>query len=507
MKIIEKKDYKILLCNPPFYRFLDFPIVYQNLGLGYLAADLIKNGYKNIQIFQFDAPDTVERVKEDFQQYDPQWGTQYYQRLMDINDSVWREIRKTLEKENPDMLAITSMSPQAEGARTLARMMKEINPEAKVVQGGIHASLFPDEVLSLSPVDAVALSEFDLSMARLADALRTGTPPDSIDGIMYRNHAGKFIKTAPAQPIANLDDIAFPVREISTPGGEKPTIPAVMPMVTSRGCPFNCTFCARLSMWGRNVRYRSAENVVNEIELLYHKYGARVFIFEDDTFTLNKPRLKEFCRLVKEKKLDISWECQTKVNVVEAETIKMLKDHGCTTISIGAESGNQGILDSLRKKQSIEQIKTASKIIQDAGIILRPFFMIGYPNETKETLEDTFQLIKDLDSYTAHVYPIIPMPGSEIYNVVKANGKIAEERWFFYFFWNVNIYQRDHLTSREVYDKFIEIRNYIDTRRRQRLKHLSRKPKYIFRKIFENMHSPKQLVYLFKRFVKLQFGK
>jgi radical SAM superfamily enzyme YgiQ (UPF0313 family) len=507
MDRIKKEDCRVVLCNPPFYRFLDFPLVYQNLGLGYLAGNLLDNGYKHVKIYQFDAPDTVERVKEDFQNYDPEWGTVYYNRLLDKNDPVWDDIKSALKKEMPDILGISTMSPQAESARILSDFAKEINPDIKIIQGGIHASLYPDEVLTKSLVDVVAIGEFDLGMAPLIDILREGESLNDFKGIAYKDNSGKVIKTSPRDPILDLDTIPYPLREISTTTGDKPTIPAVMPMVTSRGCPFNCTFCARLSLWGRSVRYRSAENVVNEIEELYNKHGARVFIFEDDTFTLNKPRLLEFCRLVKERKLDISWECQTKVNVVEEDTIKLLKGHGCTTISIGAESGNQEILNSLNKKQTIEQIKTASKIIQDNGIILRPFFMIGYPNETEESLDDTFTLIKELDSYTAHVYPIIPMPGSKIYEEVKSKGNISEERWFFYFFWNVNIYKRDFLSSKYVYDKFIEIRNYIDRRRRTRLKFLSRNPKYILRKIFENFHSPKQLWYLAKRFVKIQIGR
>mgnify|MGYP001556191710 CR=1 FL=1 len=501
-----KEELKIILCNPPFYRFINFPIVYQNLGLGYLAANLINNGYKNVKIYQFDAPDTIERVQEDFQKYDPEWGTEFYENFINPEHKIWQGIKKALIEESPDILGITTMSPQAEGARILSKIMKEINPETKIIQGGIHASLYYKEVLEKSPVDVCALTEFDLAVAPLVDLLIKDKDLSDFPGIAFRDKNGEIKTGPPRTPIHDLDEIPYPVRELNTIGNN-PTIPAVMPMVSSRGCPYNCTFCARLSMSGRKVRFRSAKNVVDEMEILYHKYGARVFIFEDDTFTINKKRLREIFRLIRERKLDISWECQTKVNVVEDELIKEMKANGCTTISIGAESGNQDILNYLNKKQTVEQIKTASKIIQDNGIILRPFFMIGYPVETEQSLEDTFTLIKELDSYTAHVYPIIPMPGSRIYQDVKNQGKISEERWFFYFFWNVNIYQRDFLSSKYVYDRFIEIRKFVDNRRRNRLKKLSRKPSYIFRKIFENFHSPRQLFYLFKRFIKLQFRK
>ncbi len=501
-----KKDYKIILCNPPFYRFINFPIVYQNLGLGYLAANLIQNGYENVKIYQFDAPDTVERVQEDFQKYDPNWGTEFYINYINPEHEIWQGIKNVLIKEKPDFLGITTMSPQAEGARILAKIMKEINPHTKVIQGGIHASLFYSEVLEKSVVDVCALTEFDLAIAPLIDAIIENKDLSDFPGIGFKNEKGEIVTGPPKIPVHDLDEIPFPVRKIHTIG-HKPTAPAVMPMVSSRGCPYNCTFCARLSMSGRKVRFRSAKNVVDEMEILYREYGARVFIFEDDTFTINRKRLKEIFSLIKERKLDISWECQTKVNVVDEELIKEMKEHGCTTISIGAESGNQDILDYINKRQTVEQIKEASKIIQDSGIILRPFFMIGYPVETEKTLQDTFNIIKELDSYTAHVYPIIPMPGSQIYQEVKKQGKISEERWFFYFFWNVNIFTRDFLSSKYVYDKFIEIRKFVEKRRRMRLKKLSRRPSYIVRKIFENFHSPRQLYYLFKRFIKLQFGK
>jgi anaerobic magnesium-protoporphyrin IX monomethyl ester cyclase len=506
----KKKNYKIILCNPPYYQFINVPFVYQNLGLGYLAGNLKANGYSNVKIYQFDAPSTVSSTSknfETFEDYDPHWGESYYKEMNNLNNPLWLEIKEVLKREEPDILGITSMTPQAECARILAGIMKDINPKTTVIQGGIHASVMHEEILAKSPVDIVALTEFDLHMAPLADHIRKGLSLEKFPNIAYRNENDEIIKTEKVLPIQNIDEPPHPVREIHTIGENKPTVPALMPMITSRGCPYNCSFCARLSLVGHKVRYRSFENVVEEIEMLYKKYRTRNFIFEDDTFTLNKPRLLKIFESLKEKKLDISWECQTKVNVVNKELIKLLKDNGCTRISIGAESGNQEILNSINKKQTIQQIKDASKIIREAGINLSPFFMIGYPNETTETMEDTFNLIKDIDCYTAHVYPLIPMPGSKLYEDVKAKGTLKEDRWFFYFFWNVNIFKRDHLTSKEVYDKFTEIRKYVDTKRRNTIRKLSRNPKYIFRRIYENLYSPKQLLYLAKRFFKLQFSK
>ncbi|MBM3712597.1 MAG: radical SAM protein [Actinobacteria bacterium] len=506
----EKKNYKIILCNPPYYRFINIPFVYQNLGLGYLAGNLMSNGYTDVKIYQFDAPVTLAGTAknfETFEEYDPFWGENYYREMNDLNNPLWLDIKEVLKREKPDVLGITSMTPQAESARILARIARDINPEITVIQGGIHASLLPDEVLTKSPIDIVALTEFDLHIAPLIDYIRRGLPLEEIPNIAFKNRRGEIKKTEKAAPLQVLDGASFPVREIHTVGENKPTIPALMPMITSRGCPYNCSFCARLSLWGHRVRYRSAENVVEEIEMLYKKYRARNFIFEDDTFTLNKPRLIRIFELLREKRLDVSWECQTKVNVVNEELIKLLKDNGCTRISIGAESGNQKILDSINKKQTIQQIKNASRIIREAGINLSPFFMIGYPNENAQTIEDTFNLIKEIDCYTAHVYPLIPMPGSRMYEDLKAKGTINEDRWFFYPFWNVNIFKRDHLTSKEVYDKFVEIRKYVDTKRRNAIKKYSRNPRYIFRRIYENLYSPKQLLYLAKRFFKIQFSK
>ena len=507
---MKKEDYKIILCNPPYYQFINVPFVYQNLGLGYLAGDLIENGYKNVKIYQFDAPSTLAgtaRNFETFEDYDPCWGEDYYKELNDLNSPVWMGIKEVLKREKPDILGITSMTPQAESARILARIAKDIDPDTTVIQGGIHASLLPGEVLTRSPVDIVVLTEFDLHMAPLADQIRSKLPLEIIPNIVYRNKSGDIIMTEKAPPLEVIDEACYPVREIHTVGENKPTIPSLMPMITSRGCPYNCSFCARLTLWGQKVRYRSAENVVGEIEMLYKRYRARNFIFEDDTFTLNKSRLLKIFELLREKKLDISWECQTKVNTVDEELIKLLKDNGCTRISIGAESGNQQILDSINKKQTIQQIKDASRIIREAGINLSPFFMIGYPDETRQTMEDTFDLIKDLDCYTAYIYPLIPMPGSKLYEDLKARGTIHEDRWFFYFFWNVNIFEREHLTAKEVYDKFIEMRKYVDTKRRNAIKKLSKNPRYIFRRIYENIYSPRQLFYLAKRFFKIQFSK
>ena len=193
-------------------------------------------------------------------------------------------------------------------------------------------------------------------------------------------------------------------------------------MITSRGCPYRCTYCMASYMWQRRVRFRSIKNVMDEIEECINKYGIAEFNFHDELFTVNKQRVIEFCREVKRRNLDIVWVCMIRVDFVDEETLKEMESAGCKKIAFGFESGSQMILDQMKKRVALEKAEEAVKLVKKAGIKTAGSFMLGNIGETEETIRQTINLAKRLNCDTMAFFIASPYPGTEFYETAKANG-------------------------------------------------------------------------------------
>lgn len=203
----------------------------------------------------------------------------------------------------------------------------------------------------------------------------------------------------------------------------------------------------------------------------------------------------------------IIWECQTRANLIKKEMLEKLKSAGCIRINIGVEAGNQAILDSIKKGVTLPQIRNAARLIKDAGIELRSFFIIGYPQETEQTIEDTKRVIRELHSDYNHVYLLVPLPGSELFNQVLRENKLITRNWFYYYFQNPNVFHRDYMSNEELYNHFVTLKHWLDEERRTRLRKKVINLKYIYSKTRNNIASPKKMLGLFKNFVKLLLKK
>jgi len=301
---------------------------------------------------------------------------------------------------------------------------------------GPHPSALPDETLSMAPtVDAVARGEYEATLVALSGALAEGQAPDSvqlatIDGLSYRS--GNAIRhNANRKPITDLDALPFVssiyrqhlnYRDYFYAHSKYP----IVTLISGRGCPHRCVYCVYPQVFsGRTLRFRSIANVVDEIEYVLTAFpDVKEIMFEDDTLTINKNRCKEFADEILRRNIKFTWSANSRCDV-DLQTLQLLKRAGARLFCVGVESGDQGVLDRMQKNLTVEQIRRFFKNSRQAGILIHGCFLVGNPGETKQTLEKTLSLAKDLNPDTAQFFPIMVYPGTAAYQWAVENDYLA----------------------------------------------------------------------------------
>ena len=414
---------KILLIDPPFYRFIGYYNRYFPLGLAYLAAVLRNEGHG---VLIYDADCNVNPSKMDFISLEDSYP-HYLKSVIDKTHPIWQDAKKVIADFNPDVVGITVWTTFAASSFTLASLCKDYNKNLPVIMGGPHISIKYDEVMKICPdVDFLVRGEGEGTIAELIKAIdKNQRDFKNINGISYRQK-GVIIHNPPAKFIADLDNVPFPARDLLLNKASYNSEDMGL-LMTSRGCPYACSYCAT-SIWERKVRYRSIDNVIAEIKHVIHQYDTRQFTFKDDSFTVNRKRVMEFCdKLIKEK-IKISWDCNTRVNLVDEELLLNMKKAGCNSIKVGIETGSERILGLINKKISLEDCRRAAKLFKKAGIHWTGYFMMGLPSETQEEMYQTLQFMKELDPDFASFSVYEPFPGTELFNIGIEKGLVQEER-------------------------------------------------------------------------------
>jgi len=349
-----------------------------------------------------------------------------YARVLSASDAA-----KEVLFQRPDVVGLTAMTPSIYGAAEVARLLKLDRPELKVVVGGAHLSAVPQETFKLFPhFDIGVIGEGDDTIVELLGAFPFDDEKlSSINGIIFRKNGG-LTMTTPRQPLADMDALPLPAWDLlpSLNGRYRMSIVGTTSdrstaIITSRGCPGACTFCDT-TVFGKKFRGYSAEYVVRMIEHLMSKYGIEDLLIYDDNFVTGRERLKEVCRLFISRKLKISWSCCARVNMVNPEVLKLMKDAGCWQVEYGIESGSPKILEIMNKHISLEQVRQALRWTKEAGIMTRGNFIFGYLGETKETLKETLDFLLDAElDYFQQTF-LTPYPGSEVYQTAAQYGKV-----------------------------------------------------------------------------------
>ncbi|OOP55945.1 MAG: hypothetical protein AYP45_11725 [Candidatus Brocadia carolinensis] len=379
---------KILLIDPPFYRFFNYYNRYFPLGLSYLSSTLKKAGY---EVVVYDADCNKNSKGMDYTRL-PEKYRIYLKELKNPKNPIIQEISETIKKYRPDIIGITIMTPKAASAFTIASLAKQHNKECHVIVGGPHATLRSDEVLkNTRDVDFVVNGEGESVLLELVNTLRAKRNNfGAIRGLSYRQ-GDTHIHNPMQSFVDNLDGLPFPDRKTLL-GMDTYTSEDMGLLMGSRGCPYSCSYCAT-QIWTRRVRYRSLANIVEEIKYVRLHFGTRQFTFKDDSFTVNRKRVLEFCDSLLEAGLKINWDCNTRVDLIDLELLKAMKRAGCNSIKVGIESGSERILALMDKGITLEHIHEAARLFREAGIHWTAYFMMGIPTETREDVKKNFGFI------------------------------------------------------------------------------------------------------------------
>jgi radical SAM superfamily enzyme YgiQ (UPF0313 family) len=312
----------------------------------------------------------------------------------------------------------------------LADIIKQIKPETRTAIVGTHATALPDDcLLNTAGLDFVIRNEPEETILALIECISLNKSIKEVSGISYKTQNGKVIHNNERPFIKNLDSLPFPAWNYLDLNKYKLPLIGKKFVILSpvRGCPFSCIFCTAQSYYGKQLRKRSPERMIDEIIHNYKTYNVDHFFIWADTFTADKKYVMKFCQLIIEKKLRIKWTCNSRVDTVSEVLLNIMAKAGCWMISYGIESGNQHILDAIQKKITLDQSYKAVKLAQKAGLKVAGHFILGFPGETKKTLESTIKFAISLNMDIVQFYTAVPFPGSPLYKISMDKGWISNK--------------------------------------------------------------------------------
>jgi len=331
-----------------------------------------------------------------------------------------------------ELVGITITTWTVNHARKIARAVRKKIPDIRIAVGGPQVKAFPRLTLKFSEFDYGVIGEGDMTFPELVDSLENNKPLSKVKGVVFRK-SSKIIQTPAREYCPDLDKLPSPswhLLPIKKYHDMLTRRKQFMVMITSRGCPFNCTFCDPRNTLGKQFRAWGADRLFYEVKVLYDKYGIREIMFFDDLFTFDRKRVIDFCRKMIKSSMNLIWDCRTRVNCIDEELIKWMKKAGCYRVRFGVESGNQKILNSLNKGITLEQVRRAFALARKYRIESMAYYMLGSPGETKETLRQTIDFAVKLDSdYALFAVTSLMPPGSSLFAWAADEGYIARDYW------------------------------------------------------------------------------
>ena len=487
---------RILLINP----IINQPKIVNvlpNIGLAYLATALRR---------KTEARGQRTEVKSVVEVWDGLKKGKTYQKL-----------EERLRRLDYDLIGFQVFTVALSKVKEEIGLVKSLNPKIIVVVGGPHPSADPQGTLRyLKDADFGIVGEGEISLPRLVEAIEhqrstrksTVHSPQSIvhreqwetiPGLVFRK--GEEIVCNQKEPIEDLDSLGHPSWDLIDPN-DYPQAPIgafvqnfpLAGIQATRGCPYNCTFCAAHSIMGRKLRSRRAENVLEEIELLYNNYGVREIHIVDDNFTFNKDLVKEVCEGITRRgiKVSLAFPNGIRLGTLNKEILQLLELAGCYSVSLGIESGSARVLEEIKKKQTVEEIREKVALIKEVTKIrITGFFIIGFPQEEEEDILKTISLAKELPLSRAQFAMYLPIPGSEMYERLKEEGKMSEEKFNSLLFQNTNCYLNEKITLFRF--KILRLKAYFEFYLRPR----------IIWGLLREIKSLDQLRFIIRRIVKL----
>jgi len=369
------------------------------------------------------------------------------------------KLRAMIASFEPNVVGITSVTPTIKSALLAAHIAKETCPNAVVVLGGPHATFMDSQILSENPdVDIVVRGEGEETLLELLRHLFGSGDLQAVSGISFRKN-GQIIRTSNRPFIQNLEELPRPAYQYFSLNRYQFFGKTILPILTSRGCPFQCSYCVSSRMVGKMFRARSPNSVADELEWLRDVHGAGAFSFYDDAFTYDESRAIKICEEIRKRNIGIPWDCQTRVDKISKEILVKMRDADCQLVSFGAESGCQTILDAVKKRTTIEQNETAVRLAKEVGLSVAMSVIIGYPGETPDTLKQTFDFIRRTKPDYVYLCLATPYPGTDLRSLLEDLGWKMSAEWSQYdlqtpVFENPFLHVDLRKTRREFYNHF-----------------------------------------------------
>ena len=350
---------------------------------------------------------------------------------LDIENMTLDQVVSYVSSISPRIIGMTAFTSTVNVAYGILAAIKKAVPNALTVIGGPHVTFLPDEALSQEGIDVVAMGEGEETLAEVIGTYESNKGLDEVRGIAYKKD-GKMKVNPPRPLIQNLDQIPFPARDLVSYERYRWQGVLEAPMLTSRGCTFHCQYCSSSEIMGRRYRIRSVQNVIDEIKEVQEKYHVKDIEFIDDTFTLNMKRASQIMKAIVGEKLDVRLSLSSRVNTINEDLMRDLKNGGTTNIYFGVESGSQRVLDLMQKGIKLEQAVAAVNLAKKYNIGVLCSYIIGYPGETPEEMDQTIKFSIKLNSDYAQYSILTPFPGTPIYYELDRKGLIATKDWSLY---------------------------------------------------------------------------
>jgi radical SAM superfamily enzyme YgiQ (UPF0313 family) len=323
------------------------------------------------------------------------------------------------------------------------------------VFGGVHPTTYPEMALDRS-VDFMIAGEGEFALSQLALKLEKQEDWTDIPGIYYKQN-GKLNFTGEALRIRNLDDLPFPARHLLPMGRYRYSFPILSEkgrtyasINCSRGCPYHCIFCSSPVQWKNRVRYRSPENIIEELKHLKAIYGVNTFYIRDEVFSLHRQNVLQICQKMVSERLGMNWFCYVRANHVNKEIMEAMKEAGCLLVKIGVESGDAEILKKIKKGETLDQFRKAFKVAESAGLYTHASFLIGHPWDSQKTIRNTIQFAKELNADTT-VFPIsTPFPNTELWHIAKKHNLLLTEDFEKYGYVSTTVAQTMYLDAKKI---------------------------------------------------------
>jgi radical SAM superfamily enzyme YgiQ (UPF0313 family) len=340
-------------------------------------------------------------------------------KVFNLSAFPWPDVERTIAELDAEVFGLSCWTANRRGVALVAGAIKRWHPKAHVVVGGPHATPLAREMLAHhAAIDTICIGESEATFLELLERVARGEPTAGIPGTAYR--VGDRIEVAAVRPaIEDLDSLASPHDYFST-----------HIVMTSRGCPWRCTFCGAEASWGRGYRGQSVDYVLDALGSALARLPMKMIQIKDDTFTTNRKRVLQLCRGIRERGLNFVWSCDTRVDVLGDELLREMRLAGCERLSLGVESGSQKILDAIDKKITVDEIVRSTELAKKYGIKVRYYMMIGNRGETRATFEESLRFLERAKPHTYIFAALSVYPGTRDYDLAVRAGWLDAEFYF-----------------------------------------------------------------------------